>query len=535
MARAFPLPGKRNAHWTPLQRQTWLANRRHHRLAPAPVLRAAFPDKLAWDWDLLNPYKWNVWTSSNNGASYFLIGDYWGYGDARRFAPDGGGELYYIVGVDVDGNEITRRSNVIRPDDALYPAPVLRPEFPDKLVWDWPYMNPYKWNVWMSLNNGATYMMPGDYWGYGDARRFAPDGGGELYYIVGVDAAGNEITEHSNVIRPDDAPYPAPVLRSEYPDKLVWDWSYPNPYKWNVWMSLNNGASYMMPGDYWGYGDARRFAPDGGGELYYIVGVDASGHEVTEHSNVIRPDDIQSLSAYPDLILEFAAVASDMDLNVIDVNGWRDTVNPSRMAVWDGVAGDISTFDPDDVETGNGLPAVRFYGGRMSMPLIASLGDFTAVIVCSLDTGAISNAGLNYPRMMGVGDYEEGFEDWTSDNTAVFCQYGPGDGTMNFVRNGAAPISFELDVTPPTIYVITKSGGTVKMFIKQSGYTHLDGYQGVTDNNNLNFDTINLGGNSNEQQNIYGCLWHAAMWSRAMDATEINDMVAYLSNRYGIN
>ena len=41
---------------------------------------------------------------------------------------------------------------------------------------------------------------------YGDARQFAPDGGGELHYIVGVDADGNEITQHSNAVRPDDAP-----------------------------------------------------------------------------------------------------------------------------------------------------------------------------------------------------------------------------------------------------------------------------------------------------------------------------------------
>ena len=45
---------------------------------------------------------------------------------------------------------------------------------------------------------------------YGDARQFAPDGGSEFYFIVGVDAAGVEITERSNWIRPDDAVPPVP-------------------------------------------------------------------------------------------------------------------------------------------------------------------------------------------------------------------------------------------------------------------------------------------------------------------------------------
>lgn len=121
----LPALPRRNAPWTPLQRRTWLAEqRRKHRLAPPPVLRAKYPDLLAWNWELPNPFKWNVWQSLNLGVSWFLIEDFWGYGDARQFAPDGGGELYFIVGVDADGNEITQRSNVVRPDDAVAPVPL---------------------------------------------------------------------------------------------------------------------------------------------------------------------------------------------------------------------------------------------------------------------------------------------------------------------------------------------------------------------------------------------------------------------------
>ena len=126
MPKSLPAPPRRNAPWTPFQRRTWLAEQRH-RLQPAPVLRAAYPDLLQWDWDLTNPYKWNVWMSMDGGNSYFLVEDYWGYGDARQFAPDGGGELYYIVGIDNTGREITKHSNIVRPDDAPVPldAPTL--------------------------------------------------------------------------------------------------------------------------------------------------------------------------------------------------------------------------------------------------------------------------------------------------------------------------------------------------------------------------------------------------------------------------
>ena len=115
-----------------INRRLWLAlqaqkhrRARVHRLLPAPVLRAAYPDLLQWDWDLPNPYKWNVWMSLDGGASWMLVEDYWTYGDGRQFAPDGGSELYYIVGVDEFGREITEHSNVIRPDDALVPSPLL--------------------------------------------------------------------------------------------------------------------------------------------------------------------------------------------------------------------------------------------------------------------------------------------------------------------------------------------------------------------------------------------------------------------------
>ena len=57
-------------------------------------------------------------------------------GEGREFAPDGGSEFHFIVGVDADGNEISERSNTVRPDDAIAP-PVTSALLPG-LVAYWP-------------------------------------------------------------------------------------------------------------------------------------------------------------------------------------------------------------------------------------------------------------------------------------------------------------------------------------------------------------------------------------------------------------
>ena len=121
-----------------IDRRTWLAlwaqGRRRRRarhaqpaLLPAPVLAARPGTLLAWDWTLANPYRWNVWTSPDGVTSWTLAADYWTAGDGREFAPDGGSEWYFLVGVNEAGVEITERSNAVRPDDvpAMPPAPVI--------------------------------------------------------------------------------------------------------------------------------------------------------------------------------------------------------------------------------------------------------------------------------------------------------------------------------------------------------------------------------------------------------------------------
>lgn len=87
-------------------------------LMPAPRLYAKYPTTLVWKWHHENPYRWNVYISIDDGITFFLIEDYWHYGYSRSFAPDGGSSYMYIVGVDIYGNEVTRHSNIVRPDDA---------------------------------------------------------------------------------------------------------------------------------------------------------------------------------------------------------------------------------------------------------------------------------------------------------------------------------------------------------------------------------------------------------------------------------
>ncbi len=172
MPTTLPALPRRNAPWTPFQRRTWLANHRRHRLLPAPVLRAAYPDLLRWDWDLPNPYKWNVWMSMDGGISYFLVEDYWGYGDARQFAPDGGGELYYIVGIDDTGREITQHSNIVRPDDAPVP-----PNLHDGLLAYWSMDSPDTSEPDLSGNN--NYLQSDASPKVGGIRGMAYDAGGD--------------------------------------------------------------------------------------------------------------------------------------------------------------------------------------------------------------------------------------------------------------------------------------------------------------------------------------------------------------------
>ena len=108
---------------------------------------------------------------------------------------------------------------------------------------------------------------------------------------------------------------PAPLLVATWPSLATWAWTYANPERWNAYNSLDGGLTYQF--DDWVVGSGRQYAPDGGQHLMFIVGVDASGVEITHRSNAVRPDDA---IAPPNAPINLVAVD---DLGSIAL-GWTD-------------------------------------------------------------------------------------------------------------------------------------------------------------------------------------------------------------------
>jgi hypothetical protein len=182
------------------------------------------------------------------------------------------------------------------------------------LNWSWPWADPAGWDIYQSHDGGVTFVREEAGWP-GNLREYAPADGTLPTFLVGVNAGGNEVTARSNLVQP------APWLRAEYPSALAWDWDLANPDRWHVWMSLDGGGTWTLLEDYWAPGAARTFAPDGGSQKYFVVGVDAAGREVTGRSNVVRPDDavaplLEELVAYWDGDAELDATLTQLLLPV---------------------------------------------------------------------------------------------------------------------------------------------------------------------------------------------------------------------------
>ena len=114
----------------------------------------------------------------------------------------------------------------------------------------------------------------------------------EYVRIRGFDADGNPVTEFSNALFVPIAT--APVLSGVLETSVLnwtWDVEMPDPVRWNIWQSTDDGATFFLMEDYWAAGSARTFSPDGGSEIYFVVGVDAAGTEMTLRSNQICPDE----------------------------------------------------------------------------------------------------------------------------------------------------------------------------------------------------------------------------------------------------
>jgi hypothetical protein len=324
---------------------------------------------------------------------------------------------------------------------------------------------------------------------------------------------------------------PPPLLRTAYPDLLVWDWDLPNPYKWNVWQSLNGGVSYFLAAGYWMYGDARQFAPDGGGERHFIVGVNESGDEITQRSNVVVPDD-----AAP-VISSLASVSGLLDEHVADpafLSGWVGL----SFGDWDPFAGDNSApmyyaSDGDGMPQfvanafGPGRNAVRFIGGKMTGDWAVTTADLTCAFVARVDSHAVYSA---YPRIVSAARYSASEEDWTSPDTWVIGCYDSVARAFVADRNGTRPLSLPFDRDTDYIVATRKQGGTITAWARPFGGI-TSRVSGATDSSGLNFDTLLFGGN-NEPQNFGGLLAHVGLWGRALTDTEVMSVINYLGSRY---
>lgn len=114
---------KKIDRWWPV----WAQERRreHQGLLPAPVLVAGPASVAIWQWRYANPVRWNAYLSLDGGVNWIF--DDWAGGNERQYAPDGGTHPMFIVGVDANGKEITKRSNIVRPDDLITLAPMTVP------------------------------------------------------------------------------------------------------------------------------------------------------------------------------------------------------------------------------------------------------------------------------------------------------------------------------------------------------------------------------------------------------------------------
>jgi len=122
-------------------------------------------------------------------------------GTDRQYAPDGGQHPMCIVGVDANGREVTERSNRVRPDDALIPAPFLTATGTDAIGWTWVANDPWGFNVYQSPDGGITwtlveYSLPGEW------REYAVGNAALPTLVVAINGADVEISGRSNSVIP---------------------------------------------------------------------------------------------------------------------------------------------------------------------------------------------------------------------------------------------------------------------------------------------------------------------------------------------
>jgi hypothetical protein len=121
MPKAFPQEKRGNAPWTPLQRRTWLAERRRrsrqNHLLPAPVLLVLSSDghgNLSWTCNLASDYGFNICHSAD-GVTWDNGFDF--IDEGRMQVNESGCPGYFRVSMmEANGSPILPFSNVVYSD-----------------------------------------------------------------------------------------------------------------------------------------------------------------------------------------------------------------------------------------------------------------------------------------------------------------------------------------------------------------------------------------------------------------------------------
>jgi len=309
---------------------------------------------------------------------------------------------------------------------------------------------------------------------------------------------------------------PGPVLTGLWDPLLTWTWDGPDPYKWNVWLSWDGGVSWMMPEDYWHYGASRQFAPDGGSELYFIVGVDEFGREITEHSNIVRPDDagpppptlLTDLLAYWSLEETAWSTRADSHENMQDLFEWDYygglLGNEVPVNQTSGVLGYASSYEDDSYNTGLMAPAFAPWN---------TSGDFTISgwfkFTANMYGGqAPFNIGNNVA--IGVLPYTLSVNFWVRTN-----------GTPNYFQIDA-PVDSVVENTW-THVVAVRSGSTLKLYLNGS----LAASGTTTDTFILESNPDVHVGCAPYGYPMLGALDEFGLWQRALSDAEIGQLYNY--------
>ena len=265
-----PLSAGRWRGWLAAWAQDW---RRNRGKLPAPVLLPKFPSLAAWEWPFANPYQWKAYHSvAGLSGGAFVVDDVTS-GAAREYAPDGGQHPMFIVGVDAQGREVTRRSNVIVPDNALFPAPVIAAAWENSVAWEWTESDPHEWWVFQPLDGDWMVVAV-----VGGAARSA----GQLLAgwptrIVGVYADGRPKTETSNTVDPGTAQPPVALLNG-----LASYWNFDSVDTGLGYVYDSHGANNLSgPLDIYSGGpvsDYNSADTAGSGSLVSAADVPVSGH-----------------------------------------------------------------------------------------------------------------------------------------------------------------------------------------------------------------------------------------------------------------